>query len=71
MMHDDGWKEWSRYVLEELKRLNSKMERMEKEVHEIKVEVNTLKTKSALWGSMAGVVVTLLGFLLSYLKDVK
>ncbi len=95
MMDNSGnsWTEWSRFVLEELKRLNKKLDSIETEVHSVKVEqkniemvnkellelrkeqsslklkVNTMEVRAAVYGSIAGVAITLLGLLMGYLKQ--
>ena len=53
---DNGWKEWSKHVLAELKRLNTCYEQMNGTIQEMKVEIATLKVKSGVWGAMAGLV---------------
>lgn len=61
--HENGWPEWKNHVLAELHRLNvtleSHTERDEKLtalISTLKVDIATLKTKSGIWGSMAGFI---------------
>ena len=55
----NGWERWSNYVLQELKRLNSGLEGVNKELIAVRVEIATLKVKSGLWG-MAGASIPIL-----------
>jgi hypothetical protein len=52
----NGWKEWSRYILKELERLNNCYEGLRNDVGKIREEIITLKVKSAVWGSVGGVI---------------
>lgn len=58
-----GWDEWGKHVLAELKRLNDAIEKLEylthKEHKKIAQSIATLNVKSALWGSAAGIAVSL------------
>jgi hypothetical protein len=64
---ENGWLEWGKHVLAELTRQNDAIERVEKEISKLHVEIATLKMKSGLWGATAGaipVVVALIYLLL-------
>lgn len=50
------------------KRVESKLDRIERDLVEIKIAIALLKFKSSLWGATAGGLVLLLNFLLNYLK---
>jgi len=56
----DSWRDWSKYVLKELERLNDNVETVKKEVGDIKVSLATLQTsfniKSGVWGALAGLI---------------
>jgi len=56
----DSWRDWSKYVLKELERLNENVETAKKEVEEIKINLVTLQTsfkiKSGIWGALAGLI---------------
>jgi hypothetical protein len=56
----NGWNEWSRYVLSELKRLNLVVEELRKEVatgnSDTKSAIATLNAKSGLVGFIGGMV---------------
>jgi hypothetical protein len=51
---DNGWKEWSRYVLKELERLNTSYESLRDDIVKIKQEIATLKVQAGIWGAIAG-----------------
>lgn len=58
-----------------LDRIEARLMRIEELIHESnsliadnKVEIEKLKTKARVWGAVAGLVVTLAGFVISWLK---
>lgn len=68
---NDGWREWSRYVLKEIEHSREASESLRKEVSalrtdfatqsvEIHTELATLRTKAGLWGAMGAAVPVLL-----------
>lgn len=52
----NGWIEWRKYVLEELKRLNGCYEEQHRLFQESQVEIAVLKIKSGIWGLVAGLI---------------
>jgi len=52
--NNSGWKEWSKYVLKELERLNECYEKLDKKIDKITIDVSTLKTKAAVIGAVSG-----------------
>lgn len=72
MQANNGWGEWSRFVLKELERLNTAIEQMEgsqsrankeiyKELSEIRTEIATLQLKAGVWGLLgAAIPITLM-----------
>ena len=60
-MAPDGWQEWSKFVLKELKRLGDAYENLTKKVNEelteLKTEVAMLKVKSGIWGLLGGIII--------------
>ncbi len=56
MPNDNGWTEWSKHVLAELKRLNGCVEKIEKVQQDILVEMSALKVKSGVWGLLGGAI---------------
>ena len=55
---DNGWNEWSKYVLKELESLNTKCDAVQKSIHQLRVEIATLKAKAAAWSAVAAIVVS-------------
>ena len=57
MVHDEnGWKEWSKYVLKELERLNECYKKLDDKVDSVRREIAVLKVKSGIWGAVAGMI---------------
>ena len=56
----DGWNEYSKMVLHELKRLNDGVEKLEEGQRQIEKDIITLQTKATIWGSVAGFIIALL-----------
>ena len=46
-MEENGWKEYKQFVIQELKRSNSRLEGIERRLMNIEREMAVLKTKSA------------------------
>ena len=61
MVEVNGWSEWSKFVLKELERLAEVCESMRKDIQAIRDDVVMLKTKTAMWGAMAGAIAGLVG----------
>ena len=54
------WSEYSTYVIEELKRLNTLVENLRGDITKLKVEQAVIKTKATLYGALAGAVPAIL-----------
>lgn len=52
----DGWNEWEKHVLFELKRLGNGQESTNKAMKNIAVEIGMLKVKSGIWGAIGASV---------------
>lgn len=52
----DGWRDWSKFVLHELERLNDCYDALRKQQEDIRLEIRELKVKSGIWGFVAGAV---------------
>ena len=53
---NNGWHEWSRYVLKELERLNVNQEEMNEKITNILIEIGMLKVKAGVWGLVGGAI---------------
>lgn len=53
---DDGWTEWGKHVLAELKRLGSESEGMQKQMVELSNDIAALRVKAGMWGAIAGAI---------------
>ena len=60
----DGWHEYSRLVLAELKRLDGDIKQIDEQIKQISVDIAMLKVKSGLWGS-AGAIISIVVYYLS------
>lgn len=70
---NNGWGKYQLLVLSELKSLKESHAEILESLAEVKLDVNTLKVKSALWGSVAGagvagVISVIVGLLLKVLR---
>jgi len=54
MEKPNGWNEWSRHVLAELKRLNTCYETLDDKIDKLKEDVTVLKVKAWLFGVFGG-----------------
>ena len=72
MPGENGWNEWSRHVLAELKRLSDGQDKYQEKTDaaflDLKVEIAKLKVKSGLWGLAGGAIPVAVGFLAYFLK---
>ena len=63
MLDNNGqsWKEWSKYVLKELERLNDCYDKLDTKANNIVNELSALKVKAGVWGLIgAAIPVTVL-----------
>ena len=56
MAPHNSWKEWSKHVILELKRLNERYEALDSKVTTIMTEIAALKVKAGIWGLMGGLI---------------
>ena len=61
---DNGWEKHAEHVKAELERLSAGQQSMLSKMTDLRVEVATLKTKVALYGSAVGLAAGLLGSVL-------
>ena len=55
-MTENGWSEWSKYVLKELERLNDYQMAVSKKLDKLLIDTTIMKVKASLWGALAGAV---------------
>ena len=67
--YEDGWREWSKHVLVELKRLDESYQRISDDITLIKVEIAQLKVKSGMWGAIGACIPIGIGILIYLLKS--
>lgn len=63
----NGWTQWSKYVLEELKRLNKCYDSLDARLQIMQKDVITLKVKAGFWGAGAGALV---GIVVSFIAAI-
>lgn len=60
MENENGWREWERHVLAEIKRLGDVVGKLEVAITNLTVDIVTLKTESkikkSLWGFLGGII---------------
>jgi len=59
MSPDNGWAEYQRLVLAELKRLDLSVQSTRKELAEMRVAVEVLRSRAVTWGALGGFIVYL------------
>jgi hypothetical protein len=71
---DNGWREWSKYVLKELERLNSCIIDINEKasisvgcITTLKTEIAKLKVKSGIWGVIGGAIPVLILLIIKFL----
>ena len=64
-MSDNGWAEYQKLVLAELKRLDNGLNRLQSDVTEIRLCGAVLRTRAVTWGAMGGVLMWALSLLYS------
>ncbi len=64
----NGWNEWSKFVLNELQRLNVNYENLTSQVQRVQVQIATLKVKSGIWGVIGGSIPIMVGVLIWLLR---
>ena len=58
-MTTNGWSEYQRLVLAELKRLDASVQQTRKELAELRVAVEVLRSRAITWGAVGGFIVYL------------
>ena len=55
-MVDNGWNEYQKLVLAELKRLSSAQIKHDLRLNEVRLEIATLRGRASVWGAIAGLL---------------
>ena len=63
----NGWNEYQRLVLAELTRLDSSVQAIRKDMAEMRIAVEVLRTRAVTWGALGGIVVWVSTLLVSAL----
>lgn len=67
-IEENGWHEWGKHVLSELKRLNVKVEKVNDATNQIKVEIGQLKVKSGVFGAIGASIPVLTGLIIYFVS---
>ena len=76
----ESWETWRKFVLSKLDELQSehirqsgnmdkKTDEIAKALEKIRIDINTLKIKSSLWGAMAGGISAIGAIIISHIKS--
>ena len=63
----NGWSEWSKYVLAELKRLDNSCACLEKDLQAANLEIAILKVKAGIWGVLGGAIPVIIGLAIYFI----
>ena len=66
---DNGWNEWGKHVLSELKRFNDWNNDLAETQTKILVQVSALKVKAGIWGLIGGAIPVAIGLAIWFLKS--
>jgi len=81
-LHDNnGWDEWKRYVLGDLKRMSKDQSDMREandtqhiailnNISDLKADISALKVKAGIWGLMAGAIPVGIALLVQVFRDI-
>ena len=80
MTNKDDWSEWKKFVLMKLDELaddfkgqqksrNDRYEDLVNMIHQIHIDVNTLKVKASIWGILGGTLPPLIGGAVYYFSN--
>jgi len=61
----EGWTEWSKYVLKELERLNERDEKKATQIQELEKQMVAIQIRSGLIGAIGAALPLLVSYLLS------
>ena len=64
----NGWAEWGKFVLKELERLNTALEKHQEAQQKIVVDIAMLQVKSGIWGLLAGLIPATIAIIYTIVK---
>jgi len=70
-LDENGWEEWRKYVLNELKRMSACYETLNEKMTKVMVDVGMLKVKAGVWGGLAGLISALVVVAYLFLNNKK
>jgi hypothetical protein len=56
MNGDNGWEEYKRVVLHRLECIENKQSEFSLKIHEVRMDIKSLRVKSGVWGAIAGLI---------------
>lgn len=59
-MEENGWKEYQKLVMKELTDNSTMIELLRRDITALRVEIAMLKTRAAIWGGIAGMVLAII-----------
>lgn len=65
---NNGWDEWSKYVLKELERLNSCMTQIDDDIKKLSIDIAMLKVKAGVWGVIGGCIPAIAALIYLFLE---
>lgn len=67
--NSNGWNEWGKHVLSELKRFNEWNNELADTQRDILVQISALKVKAGIWGVIGGSVPVIIGLAIWFLRS--
>ncbi len=66
-MSDDGWREYQKLVLSELRSHSDRLEKISSQIYSHGEELAQLRVKAGIWGALAGTITGLGAYVMSKL----
>ena len=66
---ENGWHEYQKLVISELKRLDATVRDVQKELSHIRTALAILRTRAVTWGALGGIVIWMLTLLANVLTQ--
>lgn len=66
--NDIGWDQWGQHILEELKRINNGVDRLDLRLAALERKVSALEVKAGVWGALGGIAVVGIPLLITVVK---